>query len=121
MGIEYSTENKKKYFFVKSRGESDDLDEVSRYAREITELCKKHSHSNILIDETNRQYILGEVLDLYKLANFLKTLDIATLRIAIVCQPEYLEHIRFFETTANNRGMNIKFFLESNRAKQWLL
>ncbi len=121
MGIEYSTENRKKYFFVESQGESDDLDEISRYAREITELCKQQGHSNMLIDETNRQYILGEVLDLYKLANFLKTLDITTLRIAIVCQTEYLEHIRFFETTANNLRMNIKFFLESNRAKQWLL
>ena len=121
MGIEYSTENRKKYFFVKSCGESDDLNEISRYAHEITDLCKQLGHSNILIDETNRQYILGEVLDLYKLANFLKTLDIATLNIAIVCLPEYLEQIRFFEMTANNHGMNIKFFLETNRAEQWLL
>ena len=121
MAIEYSTENKKKYFLVKSRGESDDLDEISRYAREIAELCKEQGQRNMLIDETHRQYILAEVLDLYKLANFFKTLDISSLRIAIICQPKYLEHIRFLETTANNRGMNLKFFLDPDSAKRWLL
>jgi len=121
MGIKYSTENRKEYFFVKSHGESDDLDEVSRYTGEIAELCKKQGHSNMLVDETDRQYVLGEVLDLYKLANFFKTLDISSLRIAIICPPRYIEHIRFLETTANNRGMNIKFFLEPGSAKRWLL
>jgi len=93
MGIKYSTENKKKYFFVKSRGESNGLNEVSSYAREIAELCKEQGLSNVLVDETDRQYVLGEVLD----------------------------HIRFLETTANNRGMNLKFFIESNSAERWLL
>ncbi|NOY16136.1 MAG: hypothetical protein GXP23_04215 [Gammaproteobacteria bacterium] len=121
MSIKYSIENKKKYLFVKSHGKSNDLDEVSRYAREITELCKGQGHKNILIDETHRQYVLDEVLDLYKLATFFKTLDISSLRIAIICHPKYLEHIHFLETTANNRGMNIKFFLEFDSAKRWLL
>lgn len=121
MGINYNTENKKYFFFVKSHGESDGLDEVSSYAREIAELCKKRGHCNMLIDETDRQYVLGEVLDLYKLANFFKTLDLSSLRIAIICPPKYIVHIRFLETAANNRGMNIKFFLESSSAEHWLL
>jgi len=72
VSIKYSTENKKKYFFVKSHGESDGLDEVSSYAGEIAELSKKQGYSNMMVDETDRLYVLDEVLDLYKLANFFK-------------------------------------------------
>ncbi len=121
MGIAYKTEKRNKYFFVESHGQSDDLDEVSCYAQEITELCKQQGYKNMLIDETDRQYVLSEVLDLYKLGNFFKTLEISTIRIAIICQPQFLEHIRFLETTANNRGMTIKFFLNNDSAERWLL
>ena len=75
----------------------------------------------MLVDERNREYMLNEVLDLYKLANFFRTLNLTDIRIAIICQPQYLEQIRYFEKTAHDRGMNIKFFIYQDRAKNWLL
>ena len=121
MSIEYSTKNKDKYFLVNCSGESSELEVVSNYAREVSELCKKQGYKRMLVDERKREYRLSEVLDLYKLANFFVTLDISSIRIAIVCQPRYIDHVRFFETTVNNRGMQIKYFVDPDSAKRWLL
>jgi len=121
MSIEYSIENKDNYLLIKSRGESADLDVVSNYSREITEHCRKQGYSNMLVDERNREYLLAEVLDLYKIANFFRSLEISDLRIAVICQEKYLEQVRFLEITAQNRGLNIKFFLNTDSAERWLL
>jgi hypothetical protein len=121
MSIYYTTKNKKKYLLVKSNGGSDDLAVNSDYARDITDICKQQGYSAMLIDERDREYMLNEVLDLYKLANFFQTLNVSNIRMAIVCQPQYLEQIRYFEKTTHDHGMNIKFFLDPDSAKRWLL
>ena len=121
MNIDYTTRNKKEYLLVKSYGCSDDLAVISEYARQITDICKQQGCSAMLVDERDREYMLNEVLDLYKLANFFRTLDVTDIRIAIVCQPQYLDQIRYFEKTTHDRGMNIKFFLDPDSAKRWLL
>jgi hypothetical protein len=43
------------------------------------------------------------------------------MRIAVICQEKYLEQVRFLEITAQNRGLNIKFFLNTDSAERWLL
>lgn len=121
MSIEYSTENKDKHLLVKCAGESDDIEVISNYAHDITNICKQQGYRRMLVDERNREYKLREVLDLYKLANFLKTLDISNLFIAIVCQPKFLDQVRFLETTVNNHGLNLKYFVDLDSAKRWLL
>ena len=121
MSIDYTTENKKEYLLVKSNGGSDDLAVISDYAREITDICKQQSYTAMLVDERDSEYMLNEVLDLYKLANFFRTLNVTDIRMAIICQPQYLEQIRYFEKTTHDRGMKIKFFLDPDSAKRWLL
>jgi len=121
MSIDYTTENKKEYLLVKSNGGSDDLAVISDYAREITDICKQQGYTAMLVDERDREYMLNEVLDLYKLANFFRTLNVTDIRMAIICQPQYLEQIRYFEKTTHDRGMKIKFFLDPDSAKRWLL
>ena len=121
MGIDYTTRNKKKYLHVESNGGSDDLAVISEYVREITDICKQQGHSAMLVDERDREYMLNEVLDLYKLANFFRSLNVKDIRMAIVCQKQYLEQIRYFEKTAHDRGMNIRFFLDPDSAKSWLI
>ena len=121
MSIDYTTRNKKKYLLVKSSGGSDDVAVISEYAREITSICKQQGYSAMLVDERNREYMLNEILDLYKLANFFRTLNVTDIRMAVICQPQYLEQIRYFEKTTHDRGMNIRFFLDRDSAKNWLL
>ena len=121
MSIEYNTSNKKKHLHIQSHGESDDIEVIGSYVREITDICKQRGYKRMLVDERNREYKLREVLDLYKLANFFNTLDITKLQIAVICQPQFLDQIRFLETTTNNHGINLKFFVDLDSAKRWLL
>lgn len=121
MSIEYYTSNKNKHLLVKSHGESDDIEVIGSYVREITNICKQQGYKRMLVDERNREYKLNEVLDLYKLAIFFNTLDISKLQIAVICQPQFLDQIRFLETTTNNHGINLKFFVDLDSAKRWLL
>lgn len=43
------------------------------------------------------------------------------LRAAILDRPENIERIRFFETVAVNRGLNVKVFADEDLAVEWLL
>jgi len=43
------------------------------------------------------------------------------LRSAILDRPENIERIRFFETVALNRGLNVRVFADEGLAVEWLL
>lgn len=43
------------------------------------------------------------------------------LRSAILDLPENIERIRFFETVAINRGLNVRIFADEDQAVAWLL
>jgi hypothetical protein len=121
MSIEFSSEDKDGYLLIKTHGESPDINVVHELATDVFTHCKESGYSSILIDERDREYNLTEVLDQYKMANFLSALDLSKLRIAFVCQEKYQEQIHFLEITAQNRGLAIKFFIDPDSAKKWLL
>lgn len=120
MALKFKTENKPDYFLVTSKGKNNDLSTISNYAAEVIKYCKESNHQSLIIDERNREYNLDELLDQYKLANYFKTLDLSNIRIAIICKPQYIEKINFIETTANNRGINLKYVLDLESAERWV-
>lgn len=121
MSLKYRTESKDSYFLVTTRGTNNSLDVISNYAREVTELCKQQGYRSMIIDERNREYKMEELLDQYKLANYFKTLGVSHVRVAIVCKPQYIDKVHFIETTANNRGVHLKYFVDINSAEKWVL
>lgn len=96
------------------------MDTVIQFAGEVVRCCKESEYSSILIDERDREYNLTSVIEQNKMANFLSSLGIANLRIAFVCQQKYQEQVHFLETAAQNRGLNIKFFVDPDSAEEWL-
>jgi hypothetical protein len=46
--------------------------------------------------------------------------DVRLLRAAVLDHPENLDRVRFFETVATNRGVNVKIFDDKTRALAWL-
>ena len=121
MSIEFSSEDQDGYLLITTHGESTDINVVHKLATDVFTRCKESGYSSILIDERDREYNLTEVLDQYKMANFLSSLDLSKLRIAFVCQEKYQEQIHFLEITSQNRGLAIKFFNDPDSAKRWLL
>lgn len=120
MTLKYRTESKDKYFLVTARGKNNNLKVISNYAREVTELCKQQGYQSMVIDERNREYNMEELLDQYKLANYFKTLGVSHIRVAIVCKPQYIDKVHFVETTANNRGIRLKYFVDIESAERWV-
>ena len=45
----------------------------------------------------------------------------AGVRMALVVRPDELEYFRFIENVAQNRGVNMKLFLDKIQALNWLL
>ena len=121
MTLKYKTESKDDYFLVTARGKNNNFEVISNYAREVTELCNQQGYNSMIIDERNREYDMEELLDQYKLAIYFKTLGVSHIRVAIICKPQYLEKIHFIETTANNRGLNLKYFVDLESAERWVL
>lgn len=54
------------------------------------------------------------------MANFLCSLGITDLKIAFVCQQKYQEQIHFLEAAVQNRGLTIRFFMDTDSAEKWL-
>ena len=121
MSIVFGSENKDGYLLITTHGESPEINSLIESATDVITCCKESGYSSILIDERDREYNLTEMLDQYKMANFLSSLDLSKLRIAFVCQEKYQEQIHFLEITAQNRGLAIKFFIDPDSAKRWLL
>ncbi|MCK5359065.1 MAG: hypothetical protein KAJ95_00480 [Gammaproteobacteria bacterium] len=121
MALKYKTESKDSYFLVTARGKNNSFEVISNYAREVTELCVQQGFRALVIDERNREYNMEELLDQYKLANYFTTLGLARVRVAIVCKPQYIDKVHFVETTANNRGLNLRYFVDLDSAKTWVL
>lgn len=120
MTLKYRTESKDSYFLVTARGKNNSFEVISNYALEVTDLCKEQGHTSMVIDERNREYQMDELLDQYKLANYFKTLGVSHVRVAIICKPQYIEKVHFVETTANNRGVNLKYFVDLASAERWV-
>lgn len=62
--------------------------------------------------------------DLYFLAQAVRTMPLSTrLREAVVMPlaPEAQRQVRFWETTASNRGLAVRIFQDRASALQWLL
>ena len=57
----------------------------------------------------------------FKFASALRSRHQAGIRIAVLVQPDDLEHLRLVENVAKNRGVNLTVFADKVKAFEWLL
>lgn len=119
MSINFKIENKKDHLLVTSSGKDGGLQEVINYNKAIIDSATKYDLNKILCDERNLTYAisLGET---YKLADFASKYASEVAAVAIICDKEQIEEAKFYETVANNRGLNIFATSDMNEAKKWL-
>jgi hypothetical protein len=119
MAIKYKFAVNGDVLTVVASGYDEGLAEVKAYAKAIIDTAVKNHCHKILCNEQNLAYQLS-LTDTYDLA---KTTAFAAPKIAktaILTRPEYEEIIRFWETVALNRGLNIQKFFEEKDALTWL-
>lgn len=89
----------------------------------IISYCLEHSLSRLLIDVRAASGSL-DTLEIYEVAGHgIASRENArqVVRSAILDRTENLERVRFFETVAMNRGINVRVFDDRTEAESWLL
>lgn len=119
MAIHYQTEVRGNLMKVITSGEDESLEEVMDYAHTIINEAVKANITKVLCDERNLIWKLS-AFDTFQLAENTSKLAPRVAKIAIVCNPKYVEEGRFYETVATNRGLIIRVLSDIEEAKKWL-
>ena len=120
MAYEISVQYKPEFLHVTVCGQAN-FDEICGVWKDIARACKKFGCSNVLRDGILKGQ--ASVLDIYRVGNQLDTFGLPPrLRVAFVCEEEYLPRLNFNETVLANRvvGVAVRNFLSRTEAERWL-
>jgi hypothetical protein len=122
MPFTIDTQNKEEYLLVVSKGSIASADELVEHANQIYEEFLKHQQTKILIYQMATEFPSGlsSYLNLvnHYIDNF--SIEIMSVRIAVVIQEKYKELGAFWETVCNNRGYQYHAFTSLEEAEDWL-
>lgn len=119
MSIDYKYKIDQDVLLVVASGNDDSLEEVGNYARNILITALQNECTRVCCDERNLQYTLS-AYDTYELAKAASKEAKPLKRIAIVCDPKYLNNGKFYETVAQNRGLTVLMTDDYDHAIKWL-
>ena len=101
------------------RDGSPDLTAAKNFSKEMFENCLMSSCSKILvIDQLVTLYLSDE--DLVQLGEYNAHVMPSIIRMAGLCKEEHFDKIKIWESTAVNRGANVKVFVDNQVAENWL-
>jgi hypothetical protein len=105
--------------FVQASGRDDSLEEVLAYAGRVIDAAVRSGATRILCDETAIEYRL-DTMDTFEAGRYISEQAPKVAKIAIVCNPAFIQDAQFFENVTVNRGLTLKVFTDTESAKQWL-
>ena len=122
MAIIYRIEKRKDYLYLAGEGTEVDLDDNQQIHQMIVNLCKEHDCQRVLVDDRVVTYT-ASISSIFYLVKYYAEVDIPRhiKRAAVVANSIYKETNSFFETTAYNRGINLRVFYNHEEAEAWLL
>lgn len=101
------------------RDGSPNLTAAKNFSKETFEKCLVSSCNKILVIDQLATMLLNDE-ELIELGEFNAHVMPSIIRMAILSKAEHLEKIKIWETTAVNRGSNVKVFVDSKIAENWL-
>jgi hypothetical protein len=119
MAIKYIAEIGENLLLITASGRDDNVRQVIDYGTAVIDLAIRHGATLILCDERNLEYRL-DTFDTFQTAKHIAELAPKVIRVAIVCDPEFLEDGKFWETVAVNRALQVRVDTDIDRAKAWL-
>ena len=119
MAIEFHCTIENTLLLVKTSGYDESLEEVQQYGLALIQACQEHGVTRVLCDESELEYRLG-TLDIFESAAFMSQAAPEVARAAIVCNPRHAADAQFWETVAVNRGLQVRFFPDIEKARAWL-
>jgi len=119
MPIQYQIEIHNDLLRVKASGNDDDLEQVKEYGLAIIDAARTHDITKVLCDETGLHYEL-DTFDTFESAKYIAEHVPGMAKLAIVCTREQMDDASFWETTAVNRGLQVRVFNTIRDAELWL-
>lgn len=119
MAIQFTTKTEGTLLLSTAWGYDESLEEVQQYALALISACVEAQVTHALCDERQLEYRLGTV-DTFKAAEFLATNAPRLAKIAIVCAEKFFADLKFWETVANNRGLEVRTFQDFEAARRWV-
>jgi hypothetical protein len=121
MAIHYSLEQRGEVLYFTGEGAEEGLEENRRILKMVVQACEEHNCRLVLLDDRRVQYTIS-IISLYELARSYKEVNIfrQISKVALVSDLQYKEDNDFFETTSQNRGLNLRVFYDIEQAEAWL-
>ena len=120
MAITYTASEEDGLLVVKAQGADEDVDQVQEYGLAIIGECTRRGVACVLCDERDLRYRIN-TLDTFAVATFIAEHAPRVARVALVCNPKFMEDAVFWENVAVNRGLIVKVFKEVELARAWLM
>lgn len=89
-------------------------------AKRIAKECHDRGVSKVLLDALSIKS-LPPAIDLYEVGARCADLLVDHLKVAAVVCAQATSSDRFFENVLRNRGINYRWFLDAEQARQWLI
>ena len=119
MAITFQSEMQGGLLLVTASGRDENLQQVIDYGTSVITLAIESGATHVLCDERNLDYAL-DTLDTFQAAQAIAERAPKVPRVAIVCQPKFLEEGKFWETVAVNRALPVRVDTDIVRARAWL-
>jgi hypothetical protein len=120
MSLDVNIETNREYLKVSIRGEQN-LENNSCVVSTIVDSCVEKGLKKVLIDITEFKGQPGTFAD-FEVANLVVTeWQLVLNKAAVVYLPENERFTSFFEITVQNRGFNLRSFLNEREAVGWLI
>ncbi|MCF8262501.1 MAG: hypothetical protein K9J12_17125 [Melioribacteraceae bacterium] len=120
MSIKYEFEVIGNLLKVKSSGKDDGLQDVLNYSYAVLQKAIESGSARIFCDERELDYAIS-VGETYNLAEEASKQAFRLARIAILCNPNFIEEGKFYETVASNRGLVVRVSTDYNELMEWLM
>lgn len=127
MSIKYRSTVENGVLIIKASGRDENAQQVIEYGRSVIQLIVESGTQRVLCDESELEYALSTVdtFDAAKQIAFEAAKEIAAsapnvARVAIVCNPQFWDDAKFWETVAVNRGLRVVVDTDISRAMAWL-
>jgi hypothetical protein len=119
MAIEYKFRQDSDILKVRVFGKNNTLPQVKDFIMQMLATNVATGCHKVLCDLTELEYT-PETIDVFESAKFYTDIARSDTVVALLIKSEQADPAVFWETVANNRGLNVKTFTDVSEAEVWL-
>jgi hypothetical protein len=114
-------EKRPRYLLIESHGVRNNLLEIVNGTLQFSKVIQEHGMANVLLDYRAVEFRVNQT-DAFNIVRYYEQLpSLAAVRIASLINEQTLPLARIWKDVSTKRGFDFNYFLEFDKAEQWLL